>query len=526
MEKARRKYPIGTYTFEGFIEDDYLYIDKTDLVWKIAHEAKFIFLSRPRRFGKSLLTTTLKSYFEGRKDLFEGLKIMGLETEWKAYPTFRFDLSGIKELKIENMQDSLRRSVADYEQKFGLVSDSKEPGDALKKLFKAIYETTGEKSVIILDEYDAPLLNYLDKPEPLEEVRRILKEFYTPLKESDAYLHYVFITGITKFSQLSIFSTINNLINVSLMPKYAAICGLTEEEVYENFSEEIEAIAQEYEISPEEAGLKLKEHYDGYHFAEKSPDIYNPFSVLTAMKMCDLGDYWFSTGNSGSLARIIASYGTDLSSVDGVRLPAAEFDLPTEAMKNAIPLLYQAGYITIKDFNKQSRCYTLGIPNGEVRVGLMTNLMPMTFETTSLKMHDMAMRFKLAIIDNDIEGALNALKSFFASIPYPENKDTVLKTAEQMEFYYKRLFFMAFSFMNVQLYTEVPQAVGRPDVAMFLGDTVYVYEIKLDGTAAEAMAQIEEKHYALPYENQGKKVVKIGIGFSTQTRTFEEWLVE
>ena len=308
-----------------------------------------------------------------------------------------------------------------------------------------------------------------------------------------------------------------------MKPEYAAICGLTEEEVYKNFPEEISKIAQEYEVTLEEAKLKLKEHYDGYHFSEKSPDIYNPFSVLTAMADSDLGDYWFSSGNSGSLARIIASYDTDLSSVDGVRLPAAEFDLPTEAMKNAIPLLYQAGYITIKDFNKPSRCYTLGIPNGEVRVGLMTNLMPMNFATTSLKMHDMAMRFKLAIIDNDIEGALNALKSFFASIPYPENKETVLKTAEQMEFYYKRLFFMAFSFMNVQLYTEVPQAVGRPDVIMFLGDTVYVYEIKLDGTAAEAMAQIEEKHYALPYENQGKKVVKIGIGFSTQTRTFAEW---
>ena len=525
MTTPRRKYPIGTYTFEGFIEDDYLYVDKTDLVWKIAHEAKYIFLSRPRRFGKSLLTTTLKSYFEGRKDLFEGLKIMGLETEWKAYPTFRFDLSGIKELPIGDMAGSLRRSVADYEKKFGLFSEAVNPGDAIKDLFKAIYETTGKKSVVILDEYDAPLLNYLDKPEPLEEVRRILKEFYTPLKESDAYLHYVFITGITKFSQLSIFSTINNLINVSLMPEYAAICGLTEEEVYKTFPDEIADIAREYEVTVEEARLKLKEQYDGYHFSDKSPDIYNPFSVLTAMKMCDLGDYWFSTGNSGSLARIIASFDTDLSSVDGIQLPAAEFDLPTEAMQNAIPLLYQAGYITIKDFDKTSRCYTLGIPNGEVRVGLMTNLMPMNFATTSLKMHDMAMRFKRAIIKDDIEGALNALKSFFASIPYPENKDTVLKTAEQMEFYYKRLFFMAFSFMNVQLYTEVPQAVGRPDVVMFLGDTVYVYEIKLDGTAQDAMVQIEEKNYALPYENQGKKVVKIGIGFSTATRTFEEWII-
>ena len=526
MEKARRKYPIGTYTFEGFIEEDYLYIDKTDLVWEIAHEAKFIFLSRPRRFGKSLLTTTLKSYFEGRKDLFEGLKIMGLETEWKAYPTFRFDLSCIKELPIGNMASSLRADLSYYERDYGVKSVHPDPGKALGDIINQIYRKTGRKSVIILDEYDAPLLNYLDKPEPLEEVRRILKEFYTPLKESDAYLHYVFITGITKFSQLSIFSTINNLRNVSLKPEYAAICGLTEEEVYENFPEEIAKIAEEYEVTVDEAKLKLKEHYDGYHFSEKSPDIYNPFSVLTAMADRDLGDYWFSTGNSGSLARIIASYDTDLSSVDGVRLPAAEFDLPTEAMKNAIPLLYQAGYITIKDFNKQSRCYTLGIPNGEVRVGLMTNLMPMTFATTSLKMHDMAMRFKLAIIDNDIEGALLALKSFFASIPYPENKETVLKTAEQMEFYYKRLFFMAFSFMNVQLYTEVPQAVGRPDVIMFLGDTVYVYEIKLDGTAAEAMAQIEEKHYVLPYENQGKKVVKIGIGFSTETRTFAQWLVE
>ena len=523
--KKRRKYPIGTYTFQGFIEDGYLYIDKTDLVWEIAHEAKFIFLSRPRRFGKSLLTTTLKSYFEGRKDLFEGLKIMDLEEEWTAYPTFRFDLSGIKELQIENMQESLRRTVAGYERKFGFSSDALEPGDALKNLIEALYLNTGKKSVIILDEYDAPLLNYLDKPEPLEKVRQLLKEFYTPLKESDAYLHYVFMTGITKFSQLSIFSTINNIKNVSMLPKYAAICGLTEQEVFDNFPEEIHALAERYRKTDAEMRQRLKERYDGYHFASQSPDIYNPFSVLTAMADTDLGAYWFSSGNSGSLARIIASYGTDMEQVDGVSLPSAEFDLPTEAMTNAIPLLYQAGYITIKDYDPDSECYTLGIPNGEVRVGLMTNLMPLAFQTTSLKMHDMAMRFKKAILRDDIEAALLALKSFFAGIPYPEDKDKVLDTAEKMEFYYKRLFFMAFSFMNAQLYTEVPQAVGRPDVIMHLGDTVYVYEIKLDGSAEEAMEQIESRNYALPYQNQGKQVVKIAINFSTQTRTFERWII-
>ena len=218
METKRRKYPIGAYTFEKFRDEDYFYIDKTDLVWEIAHEANYIFLSRPRRFGKSLLTTTLKSYFEGRRDLFEGLKIMDYEKDWTAYPTFRFDLSRIKELPLEDMAASLRRWVADYEKQFGFAIEANNPGDALGRLVENIFKTTGEKSVIILDEYDAPLLNYLDKPEPLEEVRRILKEFYTPLKESDAYLHYVFITGITKFSQLSIFSTINNIKNVSMLP--------------------------------------------------------------------------------------------------------------------------------------------------------------------------------------------------------------------------------------------------------------------------------------------------------------------
>ena len=525
METTRRKYPIGTYTFEKFIEEGYSYIDKTDLVWKIAHEANYIFLSRPRRFGKSLLTTTLKSYFEGRKDLFEGLKIMGLEKEWKAYPTFRFDMSGIKELPIGNMASSLRADLSYYERDYGVKSVHPDPGKALGDIINQIYRKTGEKSVIILDEYDAPLLNYLDKPEPLEEVRRILKEFYTPLKESDAYLHYVFITGITKFSQLSIFSTINNLINVSLMPEYEAICGLTEDEVYDNFKEEIAQIAEIYKKPVEWAKQKVKDKYDGYHFSSAKTDIYNPFSVLTAMLQRKLGNFWFSTGHSASLARIIMSFGTDLSDVDGVQAAESSFDRPTEAMDNAIPLLYQAGYITIKDYDFDSESYTLGIPNGEVKVGLMENLMPLNFKTSELAMNDMAIRFKKAIIKNDIEGALLALKSFFASIPYPENKDTVLKTAEQMEFYYKRLFFMAFSFMNVQLYTEVPQAVGRPDVIMFLGDTVYVYEIKLDGSAAEAMKQINDLNYALPYENQGKKVVKIGIGFSTETRTFEEWII-
>ena len=420
MDTPRRKYPIGTYTFEKFIEEGYSYIDKTDLVWKIAHEAKYIFLSRPRRFGKSLLTTTLKSYFEGRKDLFEGLKIMGMEKDWIAYPTFRFDLSGIKELPIGNMAYELRRSVAYYEKKYGFVSDAKDPGKALGLLINSIFDATGQKSVVILDEYDAPLLNYLDKPEPLEEVRRILKEFYTPLKESDACLHYVFITGITKFSQLSIFSTINNLINVSLMPEYAAICGLTEEEVYKAFPDEIAAIAREYEVSVEEARLKLKEQYDGYHFSDKSPDIYNPFSVLTAMADTKLGNYWFATGTPTFLLKQLDHFDVDMSDVDGQRCHSSDFDQPTENMQTIYPLLYQSGYLTIKDYDRSSEMYVLGIPNAEVRVGLMSNILPLKTGKNSVQNSNMAADLKLALCSDDIDKAMGVLKAYYAGIPYDE----------------------------------------------------------------------------------------------------------
>ncbi|MBP5540015.1 MAG: AAA family ATPase [Bacteroidales bacterium] len=374
MERTERRYPVGIQTFERLREEGYVYIDKTDLVWKMTKESPYIFLSRPRRFGKSLLSSTLRSYFEGRRDLFEGLKIMDYETEWEQYPVIHLDISMAKNKEsASELQRVLMLLLDPMAEKYGKNDAEKNPGEKLAGIIRRAYERTGKQVVIIIDEYDAPLLEVLHEETMLPEFRRVMQELYSPLKAYEPMIRFCFITGITKFSQLSIFSTINNLTNVSLDDKFAAICGITEQEFATDMAPDIAMLAEEYECTPEEMHAKLKQQYDGYRFSGRGPEVYNPFSLMKCFLQRNIDNYWFSSGTPSFLIRQMQHFRTDITTLEKMEVPSTAFDKPTEAMTNALPLLYQSGYLTIKDYERENfvDIYELGIPNQEVRESLM-----------------------------------------------------------------------------------------------------------------------------------------------------------
>ena len=375
MEMNVRRYPVGIQTFERLRKENYLYIDKTDLVWKMTKESPFVFLSRPRRFGKSLLTTTLDSYFKGQKELFEGLKIMDLEKEWESYPVLHLDVSEAKNrLTSAELQRALCMMMKPLLKEYGRDEDESSPGDLLRGLIHRAYARAGKQVAVIIDEYDAPLLDVLHEETQLPEFRRVMQEFYQPLKANEAMIRFCFITGITKFSQLSIFSTINNLRNVSMEPQFAAICGITKEELETTLLPDIKELAEANGWTAEETLQKLKLQYDGYHFSEVSPDIFNPFSLMNAFAAQRLSNYWFTSGTPSFLFRQMRKFNTNVLELDRLEVPSSQFDVPTEAMTTALPLLYQSGYLTIKGFDPDSQLYTLDFPNAEVKVGFLENL--------------------------------------------------------------------------------------------------------------------------------------------------------
>ena len=522
-----RKYPVGIQTFSEIRKGGYVYIDKTDLVWNLAHEAKFIFLSRPRRFGKSLLTTTLDAYFQGRKDLFEGLKIMELEKEWESYPIIHVDLSNAKNQQTsEALREALLMLLKPLASKYGRDEDEKAPGQLLGGLIRRAYEKTGKQVVIIIDEYDAPLLDVLHD-ERLKEFRVVMQEFYQPLKASEAMVKFCFLTGITKFSQLSIFSTINNLTDISMLSKYAAICGITEEELSTTMAEDIAILAKAQKYTPEEMHNRLKAMYDGYRFADASPEIYNPFSLLKCFMLQRLGSYWFESGTPTFLIHQMQHFRTDVTSMDHIEASASSFDRPTEAMTNALPLLYQSGYVTIKDYDHETDSYILAIPNKEVRVGLIDGLIPAYIGLDTYIVQDgFALKFYRALRKDDMEAAMEEMKTFLASIPYVEGFKKKLKEEAASEGFYEYTFWLIFNMMNVYARTQVKCHGGRIDFVVKLPETTYVFELKVNGTAQEAIDQINSKGYALPYRSENRKVVKVGVQFNRDTMTVEDYLIE
>lgn len=522
---APMKYPDGIQTFEKIRNEGYLYIDKTDLVYSLVTRASsYVFLSRPRRFGKSLLISTLKDYFEGNKDLFKGLAIEKRETAWTKYPVVRLDLSTAGDaLDKDQLYLKLSNILEENEEHLGLRQNDTLPGERLYTLVKRAYEKFNQKVVILIDEYDAPMLGVIFDSDKTDEFKRIVKELFSPLKKLEPYLRFVFLTGITKFSQMSLFSTLNNLDDISLDDTYCDICGFTEDEMNRSFASSLRIVAKKMGISTQELSIQLKRKYDGYHFSSACRDIYNPFSILKAFSKMKLSDYWFSSGTPTLLFESLKRFNTQLYDIDGVEVPPSVFNQPTESVTSVIPLFYQSGYLTLKSYNQDTDTYILGIPNVEVRSGLMENLLPSVSQKTPVETQNLAIRFKRALIDNDLDLAFDILKGFFASIPYPEFGEGNMDTFEKKESYFKRLFYIVFSFMNVQIYTEVMNSEGRTDALLYLGDTIYIVEAKLDSTPQEALKQIEDKGYATRFLGSGKKVICLGLNFSSKTRTIDSW---
>ena len=516
MEDLQRLYPIGIQTFSKIREGNYLYIDQTEYVYRMTHSASsYMFLSRPRRFGKSLLTSTLHSYFSGRKELFHGLAMEKLEKEWTEYPVLHFDMSTAKHADSEQLLQELNLKLYGYEQIYGRLEEEVNPNQRLMGLIKRAYEQTGKKVVVLIDEYDAPLLDVVHERENLDVLRNIMRNFYSPLKACDPYLRYVFLTGITKFSQLSIFSELNNIKNISMDEPYAAICGISEDEIRLQMKDDLGGLAKKLEITPEEALMKLKENYDGYHFTSPSPDIYNPFSLLNAFADGKFGSYWFGSGTPTYLINMLEKFGVEPSEIGNNRVSVEDFDAPTERMTSIIPLLYQSGYITIKNYDEELDLYTLNIPNKEVRIGLMKSLLPHYVGSKAPETTTMVAYLSRDIRNGDMDTALRRLQTFLSTIPQCDNT--------KYEGHYQQVFYIIFSLLGYYVDVEVRTPRGRVDIVLRTKTTLYVMELKLDKSAGEAMEQIDLKNYPERFALCGLPVVKVAVSFDSERCTIGGW---
>ena len=517
METLPRRYPLGIQTFSEIIEGDYYYVDKTADIHRMTSTYKYVFLSRPRRFGKSLLVSTLASYFRGEKDLFKGLAMERLEKQWKKHPVIHLSLASVKEIEPEKIEESLSDRLRDIESQFGIERKSNILGSRLKAIIQQTTEQYGEKAVVVLDEYDAPLLNVLHDEQRLTQVRQLMRTLYAPLKDCDPYLRFVFITGISKFSQLSIFSEINNLKVISMMPEYSTLCGFTQQEIEENFQDGIKRLAEKEELTVEQTLDKLRQTYDGYHFAANSPGVYNPYSIINALSDGTFDNYWFSTGTPSFLVEMLRKFHTDISRIDGSIAEAPEFDAPTEDMRSILPLFYQSGYLTIKHYESQFELYTLGFPNKEVRNGLMRALYPYYITPNTDGRALVLMNISKGFMYHDVESAMQTLQAYLESIPYQDSRFD--------ENHYTQMLYVIFSLLGLHVDSQVRTAKGRLDVVVKTEGHIYVMEVKLDRPAREAIEQIGTKNYLLPYTLDGRQLTKIGISFSTEERNVTEWVI-
>lgn len=521
---SKFKYPVDTDQFQIIREQGLLYVDKTDLMFDLANRYRYVFLARPRRFGKSLLCNTFKAYFQGQKELFNGLKVMEMEKEWKKHPVLHFTLSGLKNVTVPLAQSKLENLISDYEKIYGRDPEQRTPGARFRGLIHRAKEQTGENVVVILDEYDAAIMRLMYEPERLADMRSMLREFYQVLKDEGAYLRFVFITGVTKFSQLSIFSELNNLNQISLDNRYSGICGITQEELDTVLRPCIEDYAQNLHISVDDAYALLKKNYDGYHFSPKGQDVYAPFSLLRALDKNDTNHYWFESGTSTALLEHLKRYPiTRALDYDGVEVCENEFSIPCESADTPMPLLYQSGYLTIASYDPLLKLYVLKIPNNEVRKGLIDCLMPIILKRTVADNNGLVTAMAKAIFSRDLGKALTALRSYIAKIPYDIITKDEWECNESREAFYKLLIYMAFSMLNSIVDTEVKSVLGRADVVIQTNADIFVLELKVDDTAENALQQINSKGYTIPYEADGRKLTKCGICISSSARNITHW---
>ena len=514
------RYPISIQTFETIINGNYVYVDKTDLVYRLAQE-HVCFLSRPRRFGKSLLISTLDAYFSGRKELFQGLKMEALEHEWDVYPIFRIDFANGNFSNPDELTLMLEGRVSDWERIYGKDDVYKTLGDRFKYVLEQAAAKTGKKVVVLIDEYDRPLLDVLGEAQE-DKNRNILKNFYATFKAADASLRFVLLTGVTKFSQITVFSGFNQPNDISMDSRYDAICGITEAELHNTFFEAIVIMAKKLGYTVEEMKAELKRQYDGYHFSNALVDVYNPFSIINAFNKLDIDNYWYKSGTPTYLVKLIEGHNINMQKLTSRGYESQYFvDYRADA-EEPLAMLYQSGYLTIKSYDKRYREYTLDYPNVEVSKGFVT-LMANSY----LKKDESEAAYWIVNLDRmlrrgDLNEVRDAFTAFLASIPYEANKD---ERAKDFETHFQYTFYIIFRLLSC--YTtllEKQNSKGRADIIIESDNDIYIFEFKLDGSAEEALQQIEDKQYALPYLQDKRKLHKIGVNISSSTRTVDGWL--
>ncbi|MBR6699736.1 MAG: ATP-binding protein [Bacteroidaceae bacterium] len=516
---SRKNYPIGIQTFEKIRKDGYVYVDKTALVHKMVHEGNYYFLSRPRRFGKSLLISTLKAYFEGKRELFQGLAMEQLEQEWRVHPVLHLDLNSEKYDIAESLDNILESNLVKWEKLYGAEPSERSFSLRFAGIISRACEKTGERVVILVDEYDKPLLQTISNKVLQDDYRATLKALYGVLKSMDGCIKFALLTGVTKFGKVSVFSDLNNLRDLSMLEQYTEICGITEKELHQYFKDDIQKMADMNGTNYEEVSERLRENYDGYHFAPNTEGMYNPFSLLNVLANKRFDSYWFETGTPTYLVELLQSCNYDLNRLHG--------SLSTDNALNAIdiygndpiPVIYQSGYLTIKSYDSEFRIYTLGFPNKEVEEGFIRFLAPLYTSMPNEAESVFAIQnFIREVRSADIDGFFTRLRSFFS--------DTTYEVIRLQELHYSNVLYIVFKLLGFYTQVEYHTSNGRIDLVLQTPDYIYVMEFKLNGTAEEALAQINDKGYAIPFEKDSRTIYKIGVNFSAETRNIDRWVVE
>ena len=512
------RFPIGIQSFEKLIKAGYLYVDKTELIYKMVDTGNYYFLSRPRRFGKSLLVSTIEAYFKGKKELFKGLAMERLETDWTECPVFHLDLNTGKYESVQSLLDTLNEALTAWEQEYGAVEAERNVGLRFKGVVQRAYEKTGHRVAILVDEYDKPLLQNIGNNELQEELRGILRLFYSVLKTQDRYIKFGLLTGVSKFSKLSVFSDLNNLEDISLNRNWASLCGITEEELHSGLKPAVEEMAESNGLTYEETLDRLKEMYDGYHFDRDSIGVYNPFSLLNALKNKQFNDYWFETGTPTYLVKLLQKHHYDLERMTHEETDAQVLNSIDSESTNPIPVIYQSGYLTIKGYDEEFGMYRLGFPNREVEEGFVRFLLPYYANVNKVESPFEIQKFVREVRSGDYSSFFRRLQSFFA--------DTTYEVIRDQELHYENVLFIVFKLVGFYAKVEYHTSEGRIDLVLQTDKFIYIMEFKLNGTAEEALQQINDKHYALPFEMDERKLFKIGVNFSAETRNIEKWIVE
>jgi hypothetical protein len=516
--EALKNLPIGVQNFESLRRDGYLYVDKTALMYRLAHEGRYYFLSRPRRFGKSMLISTLHAYFAGQKDLFKGLAVEQLEKEWTVHPVLHLDLNVGEYQTEDDLRNKLSISLAEWEKLYGESERGSSLGDRFVGVIRRACEITGQRVVILVDEYDKPMLQTINNEKLQDIYRIILKSFYGALKTEDKSICFALLTGVTKFSKVSVFSDLNNLEDISMDKEYAGLCGITDEELDTQFVPYVQRLADALGQTHKEVREELRLRYDGYHFHPNSVGIYNPFSLLNTFKKNVFNNYWFETGTPSYLVYLLQKHHYNLEHMASAIVDADTLNSIAPQATNPISVIYQSGYLTIRGYNPRFKTYTLGFPNQEVEEGFMNFLLPYYSRVSCGQTAFQIMNFVEEVEAGQTDAFLKRLSSLFADTPYELVKD--------LENHYQNVLFIVTKLLGFYVKAEYHTSEGRIDLLLQTADFTYVMEFKLDGTAEEALRQIEEKHYAQPFEGDAhRKLVKVGVNFSSATRNIERWVV-